>query len=224
MKKAIAKDDRTVTKWLLAAGIIAGPLFLMVPLIEMFTRPGFDIKRHAISMLSLGNLGWIQITTFILTGLLTVACAVGMRLALRGSRGGNLGAVARRRLRGWHDCRWHLFHRSGSGISTWGGSGHSFHDELARYCAQHRFFHVISLSDSSVFRVRSPICLDKTKRMGDVLRGDRCGDSRIHRLGDGECRRDRCSLLHHRVARMDLGSGDHATAIDRKNPENMRSL
>ena len=93
MKKAIAKDDRTVTKWLLAAGMIAGPLFLIVPLIEIFTRPGFDITRHAISMLSLGNLGWIQITTFILTGLLTVACAVGMRLALRGSRGGTWGPL-----------------------------------------------------------------------------------------------------------------------------------
>jgi hypothetical membrane protein len=45
----------------------------------MFIRPGFDIKRHAISVLSLGDLGWIQIATFLITGLLTIASAVGMR-------------------------------------------------------------------------------------------------------------------------------------------------
>ena len=46
-----------VTKALLACGVIAGPLFMVVSLVQAFTRPGFDLKRHAISMLSLGDLG-----------------------------------------------------------------------------------------------------------------------------------------------------------------------
>jgi len=79
MQKTIAEDGIHVIRPLLGAGVIAGFLFVLVPLMEMFIRPGFDIKRHAISVLSLGELGWIQIATFLVTGGLTVACAIGMR-------------------------------------------------------------------------------------------------------------------------------------------------
>jgi len=79
MQKVLSKEEIKATRSLLIAGVIAGPLFILVPLIEMFIRPGFDLKRHAISVLSLGNLGWIQIATFVITGLLTIACAFGMR-------------------------------------------------------------------------------------------------------------------------------------------------
>jgi hypothetical protein len=41
---------------LLASGILAGPLFVAVGLIQAFTRVGFDLRRHALSLLSLG--GW----------------------------------------------------------------------------------------------------------------------------------------------------------------------
>ena len=44
-------------------------------------------------MLSLGELGWVQITDFVVTGLLFIACAVGMHRALRGRRGGAWGPV-----------------------------------------------------------------------------------------------------------------------------------
>ena len=54
---------------------------------------GYDIRRNAISQLSLGDLGWIQITSFLLTGLLAVACAIGVRRALRGQRAGTWGAL-----------------------------------------------------------------------------------------------------------------------------------
>src|SRR3989442_5384250 len=77
-----------VTKALLACGVIAGPLFMVVSLVQAFTRPGFDLKRHAISMLSLGDLGWIQITNFELTGLLAIAFAIGIRRALHPRRAG----------------------------------------------------------------------------------------------------------------------------------------
>ena len=93
MQKVVLKDENNRTKSLLTAGVIAGILFILVPLIEMFIRPGFDIKRHAISMLSLGNLGWIQIITFVVTGLLTISCAVGMRRVLHPGPSGTWGPL-----------------------------------------------------------------------------------------------------------------------------------
>jgi hypothetical protein len=78
---------------LLACGVVAGPLFMVVALVQAFTRPGFDLKRHALSMLSLGDLGWIQVTNFVLTGLLALAFAVGMRRALHRGRAGTWGPL-----------------------------------------------------------------------------------------------------------------------------------
>src|SRR5256884_1637427 len=82
-----------VTKALLACGGVAGPLFMVVALVQAFTRPGFGLRRHAISMLSLGDLGWVQITNFELTGLLAVALAIGMRRALHPGRAGTWGPL-----------------------------------------------------------------------------------------------------------------------------------
>jgi hypothetical protein len=45
----------TGTTALLACGGAAGLLFIVANAIEIPTRGGFDIRRHAISMLSLGN-------------------------------------------------------------------------------------------------------------------------------------------------------------------------
>ncbi|MCB5425451.1 DUF998 domain-containing protein [Altererythrobacter sp. CC-YST694] len=62
----------------LFAGVVAGSLFFVVPTIEIFRRPNFDIERHAISMLSLGEGGWIMKVVFIVSGLMTVLCAWGL--------------------------------------------------------------------------------------------------------------------------------------------------
>ena len=70
------------TNRLLTCGIIAGAVFVAVAGAQMLLRPGFDLSRHAISLLSLGDLGWIQIANFVVTGVLYVACAVGMRRGL----------------------------------------------------------------------------------------------------------------------------------------------
>lgn len=76
-------DHDTATDRLLTAGVIAGPLFIAVALLQAFTREGFYLERHALSQLSLGGLGWIQITNFVLGGALFIAFAVGMKRALR---------------------------------------------------------------------------------------------------------------------------------------------
>lgn len=83
----------SVTKALLACGVASGPFFYILAVGQILTRSGFDIRRHAISVLSLGDLGWIQITNFAVTGLLGIAGAVGMSRLLRGSRGGTWGPV-----------------------------------------------------------------------------------------------------------------------------------
>jgi hypothetical protein len=44
-------------------------------------------------MLSLGDLGWIQIANFVLTGLLSIAFAVGLRRVLHPGRAGTWGPV-----------------------------------------------------------------------------------------------------------------------------------
>ncbi|MGW5657531.1 DUF998 domain-containing protein [Streptomyces humi] len=77
-----------VTRALLACGAVAGPLFLSVGVLEGLTRTGFDFSRNAISQLSLGSLGWIQVASFMVTGALVTAGAVGLRRAIGRIAGG----------------------------------------------------------------------------------------------------------------------------------------
>jgi hypothetical protein len=77
----------------LACGVVAGPLFLGVWLIQALTRDGFDPSRHPLSLLSLGDLGWIQVANFVAAGALYLACAVGMWRVLHPGRGGTWGPV-----------------------------------------------------------------------------------------------------------------------------------
>ena len=96
MKENIQKPTNISQKWtkaLLACGVLFGPLFYLLILIQMLTRSGFDIRIHPLSLLSLGDAGWIQITNFIVAGLLAILCAVGMRRLLRGGSGGTWGPL-----------------------------------------------------------------------------------------------------------------------------------
>jgi hypothetical membrane protein len=75
------------TRSLLGYGIIAGPIYVAVALAQALTRPGFDLSRHAWSLLANGHLGWIQVANFVVTGLMTVLAALGLRRALNPGRG-----------------------------------------------------------------------------------------------------------------------------------------
>jgi hypothetical protein len=70
--------DVASARLLLFSGIAAGFIFCAVSTVEMFRRPGFDLSRQAISMLSLGEGGWIMKTAFIASGVLTLICAAGI--------------------------------------------------------------------------------------------------------------------------------------------------
>ena len=84
-----ARADQRLTPALLLAGAAAGPLYVGVSLVQALTSDGFDVTRHPWSLLTNGNLGWIQVLNFLITGELTIACAEGMRRA----HAGNLGPV-----------------------------------------------------------------------------------------------------------------------------------
>lgn len=71
-----------VTKSLLGYGVIAGPIYVVTSLAQALTREGFDPSRHAWSQLALGGPGWIQVTNLVVSGLMFVAFAVGLRRAL----------------------------------------------------------------------------------------------------------------------------------------------
>ncbi|HZY28712.1 MAG TPA: DUF998 domain-containing protein [Jiangellaceae bacterium] len=88
---AAAATRRTETRALLACGVVAGPLFIVVGVLQMLTRDGFDPSRHPLSLLSLGDLGWIQIANFVIAGLLFIASGVGMRWVMYPGRGGTWG-------------------------------------------------------------------------------------------------------------------------------------
>ena len=71
-----------VTRSLLGYGVLAGAVFEASILIQGLTRHGFRLAHHDASLLSNGPLGWIQIATFLVSGAMTIACAVGMQRAM----------------------------------------------------------------------------------------------------------------------------------------------
>lgn len=82
-----------ITKGLLACGTIASMMFVLVFLIDGATRNGYNPVYHPVSALSLGERGWIQVTNFVLSGLLMTAFAVGLRRALRSGKGAVWGPL-----------------------------------------------------------------------------------------------------------------------------------
>ncbi len=81
------------SRWLLTCGVVAGPLFSAVTVLQTLTRTGFEPAEHPISLLSLGDRGWIQIANFVLTGLLVLTSAAGLRRVLRPGPAGTWGPI-----------------------------------------------------------------------------------------------------------------------------------
>lgn len=75
------------TRALLACGAVAGPMYVVVTLIQALTRDGFDMKQHRFTLLTAGDLGWIHQLNMVLVGVLTVLLAVGVRQLMRAGRG-----------------------------------------------------------------------------------------------------------------------------------------
>jgi hypothetical protein len=62
---------------LLACGVAAGPLYAGLALGQGLSRPGFSLARDDVSLLANGSLGWIQVTSFLVAGMLTIAARPG---------------------------------------------------------------------------------------------------------------------------------------------------
>ncbi|MEV7006241.1 DUF998 domain-containing protein [Streptosporangium sp. NPDC051022] len=75
--------EGSMSKISLICGIAAGPLFVLSFLIQGATRDGYDPMRHPVSSLALGDHGWTQTATFLITGTLTIVFAVGLQRTLR---------------------------------------------------------------------------------------------------------------------------------------------
>lgn len=71
-----------LTRALVTSGVIAGPLFVAAGLAQILTREGFDLSRHPLSLLALGDAGWVQISNFIVAGVLMLAFAAGVARSL----------------------------------------------------------------------------------------------------------------------------------------------
>ena len=77
----------TSTRALLACGVVAGPLYVAVTMVQALTRNGFDLSQHRFTLLTTGDLGWIHQANMVLVGVLTVLLAVGVRQMMRTGRG-----------------------------------------------------------------------------------------------------------------------------------------
>ncbi len=83
-----------VTRSLLGYGVIAGGIYLAVGLTLALTREGFDLAIHPLSLLMLGDGGWMQRANLILAGAMTIAAGVGIARALReAERGRGVGPL-----------------------------------------------------------------------------------------------------------------------------------
>ncbi|HKW02048.1 MAG TPA: DUF998 domain-containing protein [Vicinamibacterales bacterium] len=86
-------DHDPTTSTLLTLGAAAGPLYVIAGVAQILTREGFDWTRHALSLMSNGPRGWVQVANFLLSGLLVLAGAAGLKRALVTGRGRTAGPV-----------------------------------------------------------------------------------------------------------------------------------
>ncbi len=85
------RSDTATTRGLLTCGVIAGPVFVAAAIAQILTRDGFDLRRHPLSLLSVGEHGWIQVTNFILAGILSILFSMGMARVLTDGPGSRWG-------------------------------------------------------------------------------------------------------------------------------------
>jgi len=86
-------EREQATRGLLTCGAVAPVLFISVLLIDGAVRQGYDPAITPVSQLLLGDRGWLETFTFVLSGLLTVAFAVGLRRVQTVSPGSRWGPI-----------------------------------------------------------------------------------------------------------------------------------
>lgn len=72
------------TRALLTCGVVAGPLYVAVTMIQVLTRAGFDMRHHRFNVLTAGDLGWIHQLNMLMVGVLSALLALGVSRVMRG--------------------------------------------------------------------------------------------------------------------------------------------
>lgn len=67
-------------KVLLISGVLVGPLFTVLWALGGLLATGYDPMRHPISAIAIGDIGWIQVVNFLVSGTLLLSFAAGLRL------------------------------------------------------------------------------------------------------------------------------------------------
>jgi hypothetical protein len=80
------------SRWLLACGVVAGPLFTLGYILAGITRADYSPWRHPVSSLALGPNGWIQSASFVVAGVLLLAFTRGLGRATSGMAAARWGA------------------------------------------------------------------------------------------------------------------------------------
>ncbi|HUD02452.1 MAG TPA: DUF998 domain-containing protein [Candidatus Paceibacterota bacterium] len=72
----------TATTLSIWCGVLIGPFFIIVFLVEGMLRSGYQSLRQPVSALAIGERGWIQRANFFITGFLALAYVPGLHVAL----------------------------------------------------------------------------------------------------------------------------------------------
>ena len=76
-----------VTRSLLGWGVIVGLFYLAVGITRGLTREGFSFSEHALSLLMLGEGGWVQSANLMISGAMVVVAALGFNRAMSPGKG-----------------------------------------------------------------------------------------------------------------------------------------
>jgi hypothetical protein len=75
--------SQELTAGLLLGWVLAGPLFVLVFSLDGATRPGYVPMTMPVSLLAVGDRGWVQTLNFLVDGVLLAAFTVGLFRVLR---------------------------------------------------------------------------------------------------------------------------------------------
>jgi hypothetical protein len=78
---------------LITCGLVGPVFFIGLFLAQGLVGEGYNPMIHPVSALSIGPRGWIQAANFIVSGLLILAFAFGLKLAIHPSRGSTWGPI-----------------------------------------------------------------------------------------------------------------------------------
>ena len=81
------------TRMLLTGGVVGPVLFLAVFTVLGAIRPGYDPMRMFVSLLMLSDGGWVQVASFLMSGLLILGAAIGLRRVLTPGPGCRLAPI-----------------------------------------------------------------------------------------------------------------------------------